>query len=118
MIIVVGVGNRLRKDDCIGVRIVEELKKEMKTPEIEFLLGETVPENLIKKINDLKPKKVFIIDAVDFSGNSGDIIQIENQKEYMRISFNIRSDGHLFDFIKNKLSKKFIKITEEVIYFH
>jgi hydrogenase maturation protease len=80
MILVVGVGNSLRKDDGIGVRIVEELKKEIKNPEIEFFLGETVPENLIKKINELKPKRVFIIDAVDFSGNTGDVMLIENQK--------------------------------------
>ncbi len=80
MIVVVGVGNRLRRDDGIGVRIVEELKKEIKNPEIEFLLGETVPENLIKKINDLKPKKVFLIDAVDFSGELGNVMSIENQK--------------------------------------
>jgi len=94
MIVVVGVGNRLRKDDGIGITIVEELKKEMKNTEIEFLLGETVPENLIKKINDLKPKKVFLIDAVDFSGKPGDVIPIENQKDSgftHKLSYNLFS---------------------------
>ncbi len=80
MIVVVGVGNSLRKDDGIGLRIVEGLKKEIKNPEIQFFLGETVPENLIKKINDLKPEKVFLIDAVDFSGKPGNVMSIENQK--------------------------------------
>lgn len=74
MRVVVGVGNRLREDDSIGLKVVEELMKETKNNDLKFFLGETVPENLIDKIKTLKPREVLIVDAVDFKGKPGDVM--------------------------------------------
>lgn len=61
-IVIVGVGNPIRRDDNIGVEIVNEL--EGKVSESVFLIkSETVPENFIEPIIEFKPTHVLIIDA-------------------------------------------------------
>jgi hydrogenase 3 maturation protease len=61
-IVIVGVGNPIRRDDNIGVEIVDGL--EGKVPESVFLIkSETVPESFINPIVEFKPTHVLIIDA-------------------------------------------------------
>jgi hydrogenase 3 maturation protease len=76
MVVIVGVGNLLRKDDAIGLKVVEELKKEVKR-KFKFFLGYETPENFIRKIEKLKPRKVFIVDAIDFGGKIGEVKRIK-----------------------------------------
>ncbi|MEM2094284.1 MAG: hydrogenase maturation protease [Candidatus Bathyarchaeia archaeon] len=61
-IVIVGVGNPLRKDDNVGVEIVRGLVG--RTPEPVLLIeSETVPEEFIGQIVDFKPTHILIIDA-------------------------------------------------------
>jgi len=61
-IVIVGVGNPIRKDDNIGVEIVSGL--EGKVPESVFLIkSETVPEEFIGPIVGFRPTHILIIDA-------------------------------------------------------
>jgi len=73
---VIGVGNELRKDDGIGIKIVRILSK-TKRKNIKFLIGYETPENLVQEIKKLNPEKVFIIDAVDFSGKIGEVKKVK-----------------------------------------
>lgn len=72
---VVGIGNRIMKDDSIGIRIAEALEGELKDLGIEVIIGETDIEYTLNAINagdyvvildssilDLKPGEVSIFD--------------------------------------------------------
>lgn len=61
-IVIVGVGNPIRQDDNIGAEIVDGL--EGRVPKTTILLkSETIPEEYIGQIADLKPTHVLVIDA-------------------------------------------------------
>ena len=81
MKVVIGVGNEFRRDDAIGIKIVERLKEEVKEKNIEFFLGFETPENLIEKVKELNPDKLFIIDAIDFSGEIGEVKRLRIKKD-------------------------------------
>jgi hydrogenase 3 maturation protease len=60
--VVVGIGNPIRKDDFVGVKIVQDLQG--KVPKNVCLIEcETVPESFMQEIVDLKPSHVMLIDA-------------------------------------------------------
>lgn len=61
-VVVAGIGNPIRRDDFVGMKIAQELKG--KTPENVCLIEcETVPESFIQDIVDFKPSHVLLIDA-------------------------------------------------------
>jgi hydrogenase 3 maturation protease len=61
-IVVVGVGNELRRDDFVGVEIVKRLKG--KVPQNVMLIeSETVPESFLETITQFHPTHVLLIDA-------------------------------------------------------
>ena len=61
-IVIVGVGNPIRRDDNVGVEVVNGL--EGKVPKSVFLIkSETVPESFIGPIVEFKPTHILIIDA-------------------------------------------------------
>ena len=61
-IVVAGIGNPIRSDDFVGVKIVQDLQG--KLPRNVCLIEcETVPENFMDEIIELKPSHVLLIDA-------------------------------------------------------
>ncbi|MCX8152969.1 MAG: hydrogenase 3 maturation endopeptidase HyCI [Candidatus Bathyarchaeota archaeon] len=61
-VVVAGIGNPIRRDDFVGMKIVQDLKG--KAPaNICLIECETVPESFIQDIVDFKPSHVLIIDA-------------------------------------------------------
>ena len=61
-IVVAGIGNSIRKDDFVGVKIVHDLQG--KVPKNVLLIEcETVPESYIQEIVDFKPSHVLLVDA-------------------------------------------------------
>ena len=74
-IVIAGMGNPLRKDDSVGIRIVRNLRH--RVPQAVFLIEcETVPERYMEEICEFKPSHILIIDAV-YSGlkpGSSDLI--------------------------------------------
>jgi hydrogenase 3 maturation protease len=61
-VVIAGIGDLLRSDDYVGVKIVENLKG--KVPANVCLLEcETVPENYIFDIEKIKPTHILLIDA-------------------------------------------------------
>ena len=60
--VVAGIGNPIRTDDFVGVKIVQDLTG--KVPEnVHIIECETVPESFMQEIVDLKPSHVLLIDA-------------------------------------------------------
>ena len=61
-VVIAGIGNPIRSDDYVGLKIVEGLQG--KVPEDVLLLEcETVPESYIEDIEKFKPTHVLLIDA-------------------------------------------------------
>jgi hydrogenase 3 maturation protease len=61
-IVVAGVGNPIRRDDFVGVKIVQGLKGKV-SKKVSLIECETVPESFMQEIVDLKPSHVLLIDA-------------------------------------------------------
>jgi hydrogenase 3 maturation protease len=78
-IVLAGVGNPIRKDDFVGVRIIQNLNR--KTAKNVFLIEcETVPESFTQQIIDFNPTHVLLIDAAILGLKPGDsrLIEPEN----------------------------------------
>jgi len=61
-VVVAGIGNPIRSDDLVGVKIVQDLQG--KVPKNVCLIEcETVPESFMQEIVDLSPSHVLLIDA-------------------------------------------------------
>lgn len=79
-IIILGVGNSLKRDDWIGCYATKILKRELKTKNIQFIIGGVSPEAFSEKIVRAKPTKVVILDAVDMGLKPGQIKVIDIKK--------------------------------------
>ncbi|MCJ7770473.1 hydrogenase maturation protease [Candidatus Bathyarchaeota archaeon] len=61
-VVLIGVGNTLRKDDNIGVEIAADLE-EYASESVMVVKSETIPEEYLEQIVDFKPTHVLVIDA-------------------------------------------------------
>ncbi len=61
-VVVAGVGNAIRSDDYIGVRIVEDLQGKV-SEAVRLIECETVPESFVDEIVEISPSHVLLIDA-------------------------------------------------------
>jgi hydrogenase 3 maturation protease len=78
-IVLAGIGNPIRKDDFVGVRIIQNLKG--KTAKNVFLIEcETVPESFTQQIIDFNPTHVLLIDAAILGLKPGESRLIEPEK--------------------------------------
>ena len=69
-LVVLGIGNPLRGDDAVGLRVIQNLSE--KTLENVLLLEcDTVPENYISKIEEFNPTHVLMIDAAQLNEEAG-----------------------------------------------
>jgi hydrogenase 3 maturation protease len=70
--VVAGIGNPIRTDDFVGVKIVQDLKDKV-SKNVCLLECETVPESFIQEIIDIKPSHVLLIDAAILGMKPGEI---------------------------------------------
>lgn len=61
-VVVAGIGNSLRKDDFVGVKIVKDLENKV-SRNIFLIECETVPESFIEPIVEFEPTHILLIDA-------------------------------------------------------
>lgn len=78
-LVVVGVGNELRRDDFVGVEVVRRL--EGKVPKSVMLIeSETVPESFLETITQFHPTHVLLIDAGFTESQRGHITFMESSE--------------------------------------
>jgi hydrogenase 3 maturation protease len=78
-IVVAGIGNPIRQDDYVGLKIVERLQG--KVPANVCLLEcETVPESYLLDIEQFKPTHVLLIDAAFLGLKPGSASLFDAQK--------------------------------------
>ena len=61
-VVVAGIGNPIRKDDFVGVKIVQDLEGKV-SEKVHLLECETVPESFLEPIIEFNPTHVLLIDA-------------------------------------------------------
>jgi len=78
-VVLAGIGNAIRTDDYVGLKIVEELKGRL--PETVCLIeAETVPESYLLDIEDFNPTHVLLIDAAYLGLKPGEASIVEAEK--------------------------------------
>lgn len=61
-IVIAGIGNPMRMDDFVGVKIAQDLKGKV-SGRVMLLECETVPESYVQQILDFDPTHLLLIDA-------------------------------------------------------
>jgi hydrogenase 3 maturation protease len=61
-IVIAGIGNPIRMDDYVGVKIAQDLKGKV-SDRVMLLECETVPESYVQQILDFDPTHLLLIDA-------------------------------------------------------
>jgi hydrogenase 3 maturation protease len=78
-IVVAGIGNPIRMDDFVGVKIVQDLQG--KVPKnVHLIECETVPESFMDEIVQLKPSHVLLIDAAVMELKPGEVRLFDAEK--------------------------------------
>jgi hydrogenase 3 maturation protease len=72
-VVVLGIGNALRRDDCFGV-YVASLLKQFGLENVLVLEAGTSPEAFLDDILEFKPSHLIIVDAVEVRRKPGDLI--------------------------------------------
>jgi hydrogenase 3 maturation protease len=86
-IVLAGIGNPIRSDDYVGLKIVENLRG--KVPDnVSLFECETVPENYLSEIEKLKPSHVMLIDAafLELKPGEASFVNAERMMDYSAIS--------------------------------
>ena len=71
-VVVAGIGNPIKSDDAVGVKIIQKLQNKT-SPKIRLLECETVPESFIDEIAEFKPTHVLLVDAALMGLEPGNI---------------------------------------------
>ncbi|MCW4043969.1 MAG: hydrogenase 3 maturation endopeptidase HyCI [Candidatus Bathyarchaeota archaeon] len=78
-VVVAGIGNPIRMDDFVGVKIVQNLQG--KVPENVYLIEcETVPESFLQPITEFKPTHVLLVDAAVLGLKPGEVRLVDPER--------------------------------------
>jgi hydrogenase 3 maturation protease len=86
-VVVAGIGNPIRMDDFMGVKIVQNLREKV-SEKVYLIECETVPESFIQQIIDFNPTHILLIDAALLGLKPGDarLVQTEALKNFPAFS--------------------------------
>lgn len=85
--VVAGIGNSMRMDDFVGVKIVQDLRGKV-SENVLLIECETVPESSTQEIVDFKPTHVLLIDAavLDLKPGEARLFNCEQLTDFPAIS--------------------------------
>jgi hydrogenase 3 maturation protease len=78
-VVVAGVGNLIRMDDFVGVKIVRDLQGKV-SERVLLVECETVPESFVQQIVDFGPSHVLLIDAAILGLRPGEAKLLEPER--------------------------------------
>jgi hydrogenase 3 maturation protease len=78
-VVVAGIGNPIRTDDYVGLKIVEDLKGRLPST-VLLVEAETVPESYLSDIEEFQPTHVLLIDAAVQGGKPGTASLVDAEK--------------------------------------
>lgn len=106
-VVIAGVGNSIRSDDYVGLKIVEQLKG--KLPQSVLLIeAETVPESYLSDIEEFCPSHVLLIDAAFLGLKPGkaSIFDAETVQNYSAITTHLLPLRVFCEFVKQATGAK------------
>lgn len=86
-VVITGIGNPIRMDDFVGVKIVQDLKGKV-SEKVYLIECETVPESFIQQIVDFNPTHILIIDAAILGMKPGESRLIKPKQLTMAPAFS------------------------------
>ena len=106
-IVVAGIGNPIRSDDFVGVKIVQDLKDKV-SDKVCLIECETVPESFMDEIVELKPSHVLLIDAAVMGLEPGEarLFDAEKVTDFPPISTHMLPLRVFCDYIKQLAKSK------------
>ena len=78
-VVVAGIGNPIRRDDFVGVKIVQDLQGKVSS-KVHLIECETVPESFMDEIVELQPSHVLLVDAAVLGLKPGEVRLFEAEK--------------------------------------
>jgi hydrogenase 3 maturation protease len=78
-VVMAGIGNSIRMDDYVGVKIIEDLRGRV-SDAVLLLECETVPESYMQQIIDFNPTHVLLIDAAVQGLKPGESILVKPEQ--------------------------------------
>ena len=82
-----GIGNPIRMDDYVGVRVVQDLQGRV-SEKVYLIECETIPENFMPQIIDFSPTHVLLIDAALLGLKPGSFKLVEPKRLTMSPVFS------------------------------
>jgi hydrogenase 3 maturation protease len=86
-VVLAGVGNPIRMDDYVGIRVVQDLEGNV-SDRVFLIECETVPENFMQQIIDFSPTNVLLIDAALLGAKPGSYELVEPERLTMSPAFS------------------------------
>ncbi len=104
-VVIAGIGNPIRKDDFVGVKIVQDLQGKI-SDRVSLFQCETVPESHMQDIVDLNPTHVLLVDAAILGLEPGEarLVFPEQLTDFPAITTHVLPLGIFCNCI-NKLTK-------------
>jgi hydrogenase 3 maturation protease len=78
-VVVAGIGNPIRMDDFVGVKIVQDLQGKV-SGKVYLIECETVPESFLQQITDFNPTHVLLLDAAILGLEPGNLRLINPER--------------------------------------
>jgi hydrogenase 3 maturation protease len=86
-VVLAGVGNPIRMDDYVGVRVVQDLQGRV-SDRVDLIECETVPEDSVPQIVDFNPTHVLLVDAALLGLEPGSYKLVEPEQLTMSPAFS------------------------------
>jgi len=86
-VVVAGIGNPIRTDDFVGVKIVQDLQRKV-SERVYLIECETVPESFIEPIIGFNPSHILLVDAAVLGLEPGEARLIKPEQLAMFPAFS------------------------------
>jgi hydrogenase 3 maturation protease len=89
-VVVAGIGNPIRSDDFVGVKIVQDLQGKV-SEKVHLIECETVPESFLQPIVEVNPTHTLLIDAAILGLKPGEtrLIDPEHVDDFPAVSTHV-----------------------------
>lgn len=106
-VVVAGIGNPIRMDDFVGVKVVRDLQGKV-SEKVLLIECETVPESFIQEITDFEPTHVLLIDAAVMSLEPGEckLVKPEHLRVFPAISTHMLPLRVFCDYLNKTVGAK------------
>jgi len=106
-VVIAGIGNPIRQDDYVGLKIVEDLKNKL-SKNVLLLECETVPESYLLDIEEFNPTHVLLIDAAFLGLKPGQfrLVDAEVIENYSAVTTHILPLRIFCEYVKQATGAK------------